>query len=124
MRDAGAGPSGRLRDSDLDVGLTAVALALDHDGLDVVQQPIQECRGQGGVVVEDPGPLLVWTVRRQQRGAALVAVTDDLEQAVGAELVDRQIAQLVDAQDLGLDVGRQRPLEATGGVRGGQCVFQ
>jgi len=66
--------------------------------------------------------LLVDPVRRQQRGAALIAVADDLEQAVGAELVDRQVAQLVDAQDLGLDVGCQRPLEATGGMRRSQRI--
>ena len=55
---AGAGLSGRARASDLGVGLTAVALALDHDGLDVVQQPVQQCRGQGGVVVEEPAHCL------------------------------------------------------------------
>ena len=49
-------------------------------------------------------------------------MADDLEQAVGAELVDGQVAQLVDAQDLGLDVGRQRLLEAAGSVRGDQLV--
>jgi hypothetical protein len=32
-----------VRGSDLGVGLTAVALALDDDGLDVVQQAVQEC---------------------------------------------------------------------------------
>lgn len=53
---------GRLRASDLGVGLAAVDLAHDHDGLDVVQQPVQERRRQGGIVVdgriefEAPGP--------------------------------------------------------------------
>jgi hypothetical protein len=44
------------------VGLTAIALALDDDGLDVVQEAVQQRRGQGGVVVEDLGPLLVRAV--------------------------------------------------------------
>ena len=36
------------------------------------------------------------------RGTTLVAVAQDLEQAVGAELVDRQVAEFVDAQHLGM----------------------
>ena len=70
----------------------------------------------------ETGFKMLMAVCRQQHGAAPIAVADDLEQAVDAELVDSQLAQLVDAQDLGFDVGRQRPLEATGCVRGGQRV--
>ena len=42
-RDAGVGAAGVGGVSGLGVSLTAVALALDHDGLDVVQQTVQEC---------------------------------------------------------------------------------
>ena len=70
------------------MSVCAVALAFDQNGLGVVQQAVQEGRGQGGVVVEDACPLLVASVGGQQRGASFVAVADDLEQAVGAELVD------------------------------------
>ena len=39
--------------------LAAIALALDQNGFDVVKKSVQQCRGQGGVTVEDAGPLLV-----------------------------------------------------------------
>ena len=48
--------------------------------------------------------MLIDAIGGDQSGAAFVAVTDDLEQAVGAELVDGQVAQFVDAQHLRLDV--------------------
>ena len=67
-------------------------------------KPVEQCRGEDGIVVEDAGPVLVHAVRGNQRGAAFVAVADDLEQAVGAELVDRQVAELVNAKDLRFDV--------------------
>ena len=81
--------------SELDFVPRAVALALDQDGLGVVQQPVQQGRCEDGVVVEDAGPLLVGSVGRNQGGTALIAVADDLEQAVGTELVDREVAQFV-----------------------------
>lgn len=61
----------------------------------MVQQPVEQRRGQHGVLVEDAGPVLVYAIRRNQRGTALVAVADDLEQAVGAELIDGQVAEFV-----------------------------
>src|SRR4029434_10503330 len=82
-------------DSGLDLVLGAVALALDGHGFGVMQQAVKQRRGEYAVVVEDAGPLLVDPVRCDQCGAALVAVAEDLEQAVGAELVDGQIAEFV-----------------------------
>lgn len=37
----------------VDLVLGATAAALDHDGFDVVEEPVQQGRGEGGVVVED-----------------------------------------------------------------------
>jgi len=82
--------------SEFDLVLGAIALAFDEDGLCVMQQPVQQRRGEHGIVVENAGPVLVDAIRRHQRGAALVAVADDLEQAVGAELVDGQVPKLID----------------------------
>ena len=104
--------------SDLDFVLRAVALTFDADGLGVVQQPVQQGRSEDCVVVEDAGPLLVGSVGRNQGGTALVAVADDLEQAVGAELVDWEVAQFVHAKDGRFDVLVQGTLDAAAGVRG------
>ena len=91
--------------------LRAVALALDSDGLGMVQQPVQQGRGEHGVVVGG-----------NQGGAALVAVADDLEQAVGAELVNWELAQFVHAKDGRFYVLVQGALDAATGVRGAERV--
>ena len=52
----------------------------------------------------------------------LVAVADEREQAVGAELVYGQVAQFIDAQYLGFDVVVQHALDAATGLRSDRCV--
>lgn len=78
----------------------------------MVQQAVKQGRGEDGIVVEDAGPLLERTVRCNQSAPAFTAVAEDLKQAVRAELADRQIAQLVDAQHLRFDVLDQRAFDA------------
>ena len=75
--------------SDFDLILGAIAFALDTNGFGVMEQAVQKCGSQDRVVVEDAGPVFVDAVGGHERGALFVAVADDLEQAVGAELVDR-----------------------------------
>ena len=110
--------------SELDLILGTVALALDAHGLCVVQQAVQKGRREDGVVVEDAGPLLVDAICGEKGGAVLVAVADDLEQAVGTKLVDGQVAQFVDAQHLGFDVVVQRALDAAAGLRSNVGIHQ
>ena len=81
-----AQPGGRF--SGLNLVLGAEAAALDGHGLGVVEQAIKQRGCQHAVGVEDAGPLAIHPVRGDQRRAALVAMAEDLEQAVGAELVD------------------------------------
>lgn len=50
-RRCGTGLDRRSGWFDLVVG--AVTAALDHDGLDVMERPIQQGRGQGGVDIKD-----------------------------------------------------------------------
>ena len=56
-----------------------------------------------------------FAVGGDQGGPSLVAVAQDLEETVGAELVDRQIAELVNAQNCGQDVPVHGTLEAAAG---------
>ena len=49
-------------------------------------------------------------------------MTDHLEQRVGAELVDRQIAELVDDKQRGLEQTRHLALDAAGRLGGGQRI--
>ena len=55
-------PAGWLEAEDLGVGhlvLGPVAPAFDQYGFGVVEQAVEHGRGDGGVVVEDPRPVLV-----------------------------------------------------------------
>ncbi len=76
----------------------AIAGALDDDGFGVVEEAVEDGGGDGAVVVEDGGPLLEGLVGGEDDGAAFVALADDLEEEVGAVLVDGQIANLVEDQ--------------------------
>lgn len=91
--------------SRLDAVLHAVAPALDDEGFGVVENAVENGAGEGGIVVEDAGPLLEGLVGAQDDGAAFVALADDLEEQVGPVFVDG-VAQLVHDQQVGTGVGR------------------
>ena len=59
-----------------------------------MQESVQNRRGQSAVIVEDAAPLFEGFVGGQHDGAALVALADDLEEEVGAMLVDGQVTSL------------------------------
>ena len=103
--------------------LHPVAGALDDDGLGVVQEPIQNGGGNGAVVVEDRRPLFEGLVGRQHDGTALVALADDLEEQVGAVLVDRQVANLVQDQEFGPQIGFELAFEQAALVSGREMLM-
>ena len=80
------------------------ALAFDDDGVSMMQQPIQDRRGQGAVMVEDRGPLLEGAVGGQDQRPLFIAQRDDLEEQIGACLVNREIAELVKDEQRGFGV--------------------
>src|SRR5208337_482546 len=86
------------QESGLDLVLPAKACAFDDNRLGVVEQPIQDGRGDGAIVVEDAGPLFEGFVSSQHDGATFVTLADDLEEQVGAVLVDGKIAELIEHQ--------------------------
>src|SRR6202158_6201753 len=79
--------------------LHAEALAFDDDRVGVVQDAVEDGRGQRAVILEDLRPVFIGAVGGDHHRCALVALTDDLEQQVGAVLVDRKVAELVDDED-------------------------
>ena len=78
----------------------AFALDVGHGG--VVQQVVEDGRGDD-IVGEDGAPLAVALVRGQDDRALLIPFAHELEQACGGEGFQRQIACLVEHQQLGLD---------------------
>ena len=70
----------------------------------MMQQPIEDCRGQGAVMVEDRGPLLKSTVGGNDERPLFIAQADHLEEQVGARLVNGEIAEFVEDEERGLGV--------------------
>jgi hypothetical protein len=68
--------------SALDWVLHTEAGAFDDHGFGMVEEPVQDGRRDGAVVIEDGGPLFEGLVGGQHDGAAFVAVADDLEEEV------------------------------------------
>jgi len=108
--------------SGFDCVFHAEAFALDDDGFRVMQQAIEDSRSQGAVVVEDFGPVLEGTVGGDHQGALLIAQADDLEEHVGAGLVDGQKAQLIEDQERGAGVFFEFGFHAAGGLGRGEGV--
>ena len=65
-----------------DLVVHAKAFAFDNHGLSVVQQSIEDCGGEGRVVVEDLGPGFEGLIGGQDCGAAFIALADDLEEPI------------------------------------------
>lgn len=88
----------------------------------MVKEAVEDGGGDDAVVVEDGRPVFEGLVGGEDDGALFVALTDDLEEQVGAEFVDGQEAELVDdekrrAKELG-----EFLVEAVGLLCGGEGV--
>jgi len=81
------------------VSFEAVALALDGDRRRVVQQAVEDRRGEHRVAGEDLSPFAVALVGGQDDRAVLVALRHDLEEQGSALGLEGQEADLVDDQE-------------------------
>src|SRR5215470_5840773 len=81
----------------------AKALALNHQGVAVMKQAVEN-RGGEDVVAEDGAPLRDELIGRDQQAGAFVTTRDELEKQVGAAPLERQVPELVDDQQLRLCV--------------------
>ena len=88
-----------------------VALAADVDRRREVQQPVQD-GGRQDLVGKDVAPVAVGLVRGQDDRAAAVAAADELEQELGGHAVEREVAHLVQDQQLGPAEGVQAVVKA------------
>ena len=79
-------------------------------------------RAQGGIVVEDFGPVLEHAISGDRDGAAFISLADDLEQQVGTGLVDGEIAEFVEDQKTRSEVAAEVAFELPGGLGGGESV--
>ena len=87
-----------------------------------MQEAVEQRGGERGVVVEDFGPGFERPIGAHQDGAALVALGDDLEQQVGAELVDGEIPDFVHDDQRGFQIALHGALEGSGAGGGREGV--
>ena len=98
------------------------ALAFDDDGVGVIEQPIQDGRGQGAVMVKDGGPLLKNAVGGNDQRPLFIAEADHLEEQIGAGLVNGERAELVEDEERRFGLFFQFRFEPTRTLRRGQRV--
>ena len=79
--------------------LEAVTVAADIDGDGLVQEAVEEGRGED-MVREDVAPLVERLVGGENDAAALITSRDKLEQEWGGALVEGKVANFVQDQDL------------------------
>ena len=84
-----------------------------------MEDPVQDGRGDHRVA-EDLVPLGEAAVGGQDQGSLLVAAGDELEEQMRAVTVDRDVADLVDDEELGLAVKLQTLLDPVLGIGLGQ----
>ena len=77
----------------------AVALAFQGDHVGVVDEPVDQCGGDHGVA-EDLAPRLEAAVGGDDDRAAFVAARDQGEEQVGGLAFQRQVADLVDDEQV------------------------
>ena len=99
-----------------------VAGAFEDDGVAVVEEAVEDGGGDGGVAVEDGGPLFEGFVGGQDDGAAFVAGADDLEEEVGSALVDGQITDFIKDEESGCGVAAQFGFQRAFGLGGVEGV--
>src|ERR1019366_1767634 len=108
----------------------AVGVAVGDDDVGVVQQPVEQADG-GGVLGQEPAPLVEGPVAGGAHGAAFVGGGDDAEQQLGAGVIQRGEADFVDddqvvaeqgVDDLADGVVGQAAVEGLGQVSGGEVT--
>ena len=100
----------------------AVAFAFDDDGVGPVQDAVEDGAGEAGIVIEDFGPALVLQVGGEDQRALFVALADELEDEISADLVERHVSKLITHQNAWRQVPAELGAEPVGGLGGHQPV--
>src|SRR5436190_7317104 len=87
-----------------------------------MQQAVQNGRGDGGIVIEDTGPVFVGLVGGNNGGALFVAAADDLEEEIGPDFINRQVAQLIEDEQGGSEELFEFMFEASLSLSGAKGV--
>lgn len=100
----------------------AVALTGDRHDACVMQQAIEQCSGERGILSKGRIPLTEGQIAGDDQTAFFVAGRNHLEEQVGLLPAHRQIADFVnDQQAIAVDGPMHDALQLILRVRGGQC---
>ena len=88
----------------------------------MVEEAVEDGGGDGGVVVEDGGPVLEGFVGGEDDGALFVALGDDLEEEVGAVFVQGDVAEFVENEQIWAEVSLDLGFEAVVGLGSEQII--
>ena len=99
-----------------------IAFTGDGDNFGVMEEPIEHGGSEGGIVVEDAGPLFEGLVGRENNGTMFIALADDLEEQVGTGLIDRQVTEFINDQEAWREELFEFRFKAVSGLSGGVCV--
>lgn len=108
--------------SGLDLIFHPIASPLDEHGFGMVEEAVEDCRGERAVIVEYLWPVFEGPVGSDDDRASFIALRNDLEEKIGPMFVDGQIAQLVEEEHGRRQVFFELGFEAIGGLSGGQGV--
>ena len=92
----------------------AVGLAVGHDDVGVVQEPVEQA-DRGGVFGQEPAPGLEGPVGGDSQGAAFVAGGDEPEQQLSAGVIERGESDLVADDQVVAEQGVDDPADAVVG---------
>lgn len=95
------GPSPAGDEAALSLGAEPVTIAADRQHVAVMQEPVEDRGGDHGTG-EHSAPFGNTAVRGDQHGASFIAPADQLEEEMCRVRFQRQIAELVDDQQLWL----------------------
>lgn len=87
--------------------LHTVASAFDDDGFGMVEDPVEDGRGECGVIIEDFWPFFENSIGGNDDGPSFVAMADDLEEEISTVFVDREISEFIQDKEVRLDPSSQ-----------------
>jgi hypothetical protein len=82
------GLSDHALSSGIDIFFHPETFPLNHDGLCVMQETVEDGRGQCSVMVEDFRPILKGPVGGNNHGAPFISVDDDLKKEIRSPFVN------------------------------------
>ena len=77
-----------------------IAFTFNDYGFAMMEDTVQDGGGEGGIIIEDSGPLFERFIGGNANGTVFVAFADDLEKQIGAGFINGHITEFVKHKEL------------------------